>query len=211
MKRRTFLLIALVLGVVATEPRDASAAPDGGAPADTEGGELSKALTGDASALYEIARQAFQSGDVAAALPKFQRAHEISGDPRLLWNMAACEAALKHWARAMTLVDRYLAIGGALLDERDKERAERFRSAAKRLVATVDVTTAPPGVTVAVDGEPVGTTPLGSALYLDAGRRRVQFTKTGYRGIVRIEAVSGGAELTWRVGLERLRIRPLGQ
>jgi hypothetical protein len=38
----------------------------------------------------------------------------------------------------------------------------------------------------------------------------VHFTKTGYRGIVRGETVTGGADLVWPVTLERLRIRPLG-
>ena len=170
---------------------------------------LAGALTGEAKALYDIGRASFRAGDTAAALANFQRAHERSGDPRLLWNMAACEASLKHWARAMTLVDRYVANGASLLSDRDREQAIRFRGAAKRFVAIVELSTAP-GVVVTVDGENVGTTPLGGPLYLDAGKRRVSFTKPGYRGVVRVETVSPESTLTWNIAAERLRVRVLG-
>jgi tetratricopeptide (TPR) repeat protein len=175
----------------------------------SEDGSLAQALTGEAKALYDIGRASFRAGDAAAALANFQRAYERSTDPRLLWNMAACEASLKHWARAMTLVDRYVANGAALLSDRDREQAIRFRTAAKRFVATVDLTTAP-GVTITVDGETTGTTPLNGSLYLDAGKRRVHFTKPGHRGIVRVENVSGEAKLSWNITLEPLRVRVLG-
>lgn len=202
--------IVIAMALFAGEARAGDGGTDARAPAEAEDGSLAKTLSGEAKALYEIARSSYEAGDPAGALAKFQRAHEISGDPRLLWNMAACEAALRHWARAMTLVDRYLTTGGALLGDRDKERAARFRAAAKPFVAAVELTTAPASVGIAVDGEAIGTTPLGAPLYLDAGRRRVHFTKNGYRGIVRLETALGGSDLVWTVTLERLRVRPLG-
>lgn len=174
-----------------------------------EDNSLAQALSGEAKALYDIGHASFRAGDAAATRANFQRAFERSSDPRLLWNMAACEASLKHWARAMTLVDRYVANGAGLLSDRDREQAARFRSAAKRFVATVELTTSP-GVTVTVDGEVTGTTPLGGPLYLDAGKRRVSFTKPGHRGVVRVETVTGEATLTWSIALEALRVRVLG-
>jgi hypothetical protein len=170
---------------------------------------LAAALTGEARDLYDIGRSLFEKNDYAAALPKFQRAYDLSSDPRLLWNVAACEASLKHWARAMTLVDRYVSIGGPRLTEADRAKAERFKGAAKQFVATVTLTTTPDGVSVAVDGESVGATPLGAALYLDAGKRRVVFTRAGHRGIVRVETVEGGADLTWSLTLEKLHVKSI--
>src|SRR4051812_38602326 len=99
--------------------------------ASAEPESLSASLSGEAKALYELGRARFSDGDVAAALAKFQRAHELSQDPRLLWNVAACEAALKHYARAMSLVDRYLAGAASMISDRDREQASRFRAAAK--------------------------------------------------------------------------------
>lgn len=163
---------------------------------------LGDALTGEAKALYEIGKSSFDGGDVPGALGRFTRAYELSNDPRLLWNMAACEAGLKHYARAMTLVDRYLGASGSLLTDKDRQQAARFRAAAKPLVATVSLSVAS-DVKITVDGEVV---PTSSVLYLDAGKRRVTFTRTGYRGIVRNETVTGGSDLAWKVELERLRI-----
>lgn len=164
---------------------------------------LAESLSGEAKALYEIGKSSFDSGDVSAALGRFTRAFEISNDPRLLWNMAACEAGLKHYARAMTLVDRYLGESGALLTDKDRQQAARFRGAAKPLVATVTLTSASNPMKITVDGESV---PFSSFLYLDPGKRRVVFTKPGHRGLVRVETVAAGSELAWRVDLERLRI-----
>lgn len=70
--------------------------------------------------------------------------------------------------------------------------------------------TVPTSTAITVDGELVGTTPLGGPLYLDAGRRRVSFTKPGYRGVVRVETVAGESSLAWMITPERLRISVLG-
>lgn len=199
--RRRLLPLAFALCVAAA---DARAEEKPSAP-------LAESLGGEAKALYEMARRSFDAGDVPGALTKFTRAFELSGDPRLLWNMAACEAGIKHYARAMTLVDRYLASSGALLSDKDRTQVARFRAAAKPLVATVALTTAPADVRVAVDGEPIGTVRAGGSLYLDAGARRVTFTRPGYRGLVRVETVSGGADLVWKIELERLRVKALGE
>ena len=206
--RFTVVVAAMLAATPANAQPAASAAPSASSADGGDESSLASALSGEAKALYDIGRASFRNGDAAAALANFQRAFERSGDPRLLWNMAACEASLKHWARAITLVDRYVGSGGSLLSDRDREQAIRFRTAAKRFVATIKLST-DPGVTVTVDGENVGTTPLGGALYLDAGKRRITFTKPGFRGVVRVETVSGDSTLTWAVPLERLRIRVL--
>jgi len=186
MKRLVLALLLFVTPASAEEPK-----------------ALGEALTGEAKALYEIGKSSLDAGDVPGALGRFTRAFEMSNDPRLLWNMAACEAGLKHYARAMTLVDRYLGESGALLTDKDRQQAARFRTAAKPLVATVALTSSSNPMKVTVDGEAV---PFSSFLYLDPGKRRVAFSKAGYRGIVRVETVTGGSDLAWRVDLERLRI-----
>jgi hypothetical protein len=179
--------------------------PPAHARADTDGG-VEDSLGGEARALYEIGRSLFEAGDFAAALPKFQRAYELSSEPRLLWNVAACEASLKHYARAMTFVDRYVAIGGERLGDSDRAKAARFKAAAKQFIATVTVTTSPDAVVIAVDGESIGSTPV---VYLEAGKHRIVFTKPGHRGLIRVESVEAGADLAWNITLEKLRVRSI--
>src|ERR1700733_6393409 len=52
---------------------------------------LSATLTGQAKADYDGGVLLYQDGDHATALQKFQHAYDVSKDPRLLWNVAACE------------------------------------------------------------------------------------------------------------------------
>src|SRR6476469_2894036 len=69
---------------------------------------LSDALTSGPNAYCEAARLLYGDGDHAGALVKFQAAFDQSKDPRLLWNMAACEKNLRHYAKVMALVERYV-------------------------------------------------------------------------------------------------------
>jgi hypothetical protein len=177
-------------------------------PAPIDDGDIAASLADEPRALYRLGRELYSSGDAAAALQRFTRAYELSSEPRLLWNLAACEARLRHWARAMTLLDRYEA-AAPTESARDREQTAQFRAAAQPLVATVDVSGIPAGVTIAVDGEIIGQTPLG-LLYLDGGSRRVRFTRPGYRGLVRVDTVGKGSHLVWTITLEPLRIRLLG-
>src|SRR4051812_12715849 len=52
---------------------------------------LGDTLTGQARTEYDLGKILYRDGDFAAALVKFQKAYEISSEPRLLWNVAACE------------------------------------------------------------------------------------------------------------------------
>jgi hypothetical protein len=198
MMRRLFFALVFIVSIGA--PTSAAAADES---------PLSQSLNGEAKALYEMGRSLFEKGDIASALSKFTHAYELSKDPRLMWNVAACEAGLKHWAKAMTAVDRYLALAGPLLTDKDKEQATRFRSAARPLVAQITLDVKPDPVTIDIDGEPVGQSPFNEPIYVDAGQHRIRFSKAGYRGIVRTSDLQGGGTSSMTITLERLRIVPL--
>src|SRR5438105_2746215 len=113
---------------------------------------LTQALKGDARVLYESARDLFRSGDYASAYAKFQRAQELSQDPRLYWNMAACERKSKHNANVLRLIDVYLHEGEGWLSDDDKKEAARAAAAVRAFVAAAIVTTKPEdGVEIFVD------------------------------------------------------------
>jgi tetratricopeptide (TPR) repeat protein len=164
-------------------------------------------LTGDAKADYDLGHVLFARGDYAGALARFERAHALSPDPRLLWDMAACHRKLGHFARAIALVDEYLAATGSTLSDADHREADRARAALARHVAVVTIVTSPDGIRVAIDGEEIGTTPLGGPVLVDEGAHTVRYARQGFRTITRAERVTGGGEATWRTDLERLRIR----
>ena len=83
--------------------------------------KLGDALTGPAKEDYDSGRVLFENHDFAGALVKFQHAFELSSDARLLWNMGACEKNLHHYARVLTLVERFLREGGARITPAQRE------------------------------------------------------------------------------------------
>jgi PEGA domain len=165
-------------------------------------GSLSDTLTGEAKRSYDRARVLFQKGEYAASLEAVAQAQRLSPDPRLFWNMAACEKKLGHNAKAMMHVDLYLRAAGGILSDGEKRDATQFLEAAKAYVGAATVTTAVDGTQVFVDDELVGTTPLAKPLVVDEGEHRVRFIREGYRTIGRHETILGGSELRWVIDLE---------
>src|SRR6478736_4874903 len=112
---RSRSLAALLAASVLASLAPAAAAPPPTAKAPAGPKPLAETLTGEAKSAYDSARVLFGDGDFGGALVKFQAAYDKSKDPRLLWNMAACEKNLRHYARTLQLVRRYAAEGGSVL------------------------------------------------------------------------------------------------
>jgi hypothetical protein len=160
-------------------------------------------LKGDARVLYDAARDLFKAGDYASAYAKFQRALELSNDPRLYWNLAACERKAKHNANVLRLLDTYLQAGEGWLSDEDRSEASRAASAVRAFVAAATVKTDPAdGVEIFVDDVKVGATPQAKPLWIDMGSHRVRFSKDGYKSLERNEEIPAGGELTWSIALE---------
>lgn len=181
-----------------------SSAPTDTPPAAAEGPKpLSEALHGLPKADYISGRVLFEDGDYAAALIKFQNAYESSKDPRLLWNIAACEKALRHYARVLKLLERYVQEGGTLLTEQDLADADSVVSAVQPLVSKLSVASVPSGAEVLVDDESLGKTPLEGRL-IDIGNRRVVLRLNGYEDFVVPTAVKGGEALKLQGELKKI-------
>src|ERR1700679_3865478 len=113
MKRRGSLLLLCVLALA---PSTASA----------QASSLASSLSGPAKADYDAAKVLFVAKDYAGAEVKYASAYERSHDARLLYNMAACEKSLKHYARSLELLRRYQTEGRAVLTEADIQEADRL-------------------------------------------------------------------------------------
>jgi hypothetical protein len=185
------LVSLVVLVLVTSTPTPARAVPR----------PLSEALSGDAKTEYDLGRGLYRSGDFAGALVKFQRAFTLSSDPRLLWNMAACEKGLHRYKRVLEDVDKYLA--SAVLSEAEQAEATKFRDAIRALVSDVTLDVSEPGATVSVDDEAIGTTPLSTPVVMGAGLRRIRVSKPGFRDYVKSAEVPGGAPLVLAIPLVR--------
>ena len=135
------------------------------------------------------------------ALTKYRQAYELSKDPRLLFNMAICEKNLRGYARMQSLLQQYRREAGSSISPDDRATVEGVLAATKNLVGAVRLATSEGGASVAVDGEPAGTTPLAQPLVIDLGKHVVVVKKDGFETFERAVEVPGGGEVTVNVTL----------
>jgi len=163
---------------------------------------LGESLTGRAKDDYKTALLLYEDRDYTGAMVKFKSAHDQSGDPRLLWNIAACEKNLRHYVRVLTIVERYRReTAGRLTEDRRKE-VEALLDTVRSLVSTVHLAVDEAGASVFVDDELAGTTPLGEALRVDLGRRRLRVSKHGFKDQLITQDFAGGSEVTFDLTMQ---------
>lgn len=179
----------LTLTLLASAGRPCAADEPAAAPRPT----LSESLTGDAKTDYEAAKVLFENGDFAGAATKFGQAHERTKDPRLLWNIAVCEKGLRHYVRVQKLVARYLEEGRDLASPEQARAARALVEAVKPFVGTLKIS-AEPGAEIAIDGEPVGVTPLPARVPVDLGSHKLTAEKQGFRSFAAAFTIAGGDE-----------------
>jgi len=164
---------------------------------------LSDALTGDAQVEYEAAKLLFSDGDLPGAATKFRRAYDLSKDPRLLWNIAVCEKEQRHYAKASSLVTQYLAEGVSMLAVDSRVQAEETLQSLRQFSSEVVFQNVPDGAKVLVDGGEVGTTPLGTPLFLDLGEHKLEVRVAGFLPFQTMLNVPGEKRLEVPVKLEK--------
>jgi PEGA domain len=182
------------------KPASASAAPP--PPSAPPGPKpLSQALAGDAKADYDAGKLLIGDGDFVGAEVKFRSAYDRSSDPRLLWNIAACEKNQRHYARTLTLLRQYMADGGALLTDADRAEAKALVDTIESLTVNLTITVSEAGASVTVDDETVGTSPLPGPLVVDIGSRKIVVKKTGFKDFSQTVPIGGSAEAHVEVAL----------
>ncbi len=150
-------------------------------PAAAPSSKLSDRLQGPAKANYDAGKLLFGDGDYNGALLKFSAAYDLSKDPVLLYNMVACEKMLRHYAKAVTYIDRYLAEGGALLTDQDRVDAKSLRDTMAAFTAPITINVTEPDAEVSIDDEVVGRSPLKAPVVVDIGERHVIVRKPGFK------------------------------
>lgn len=193
-RSRILAPLALSLAVAHLAALAPTAAHAQAAPAVTKVKPLAETLTGEAKAHYVVAVTLYRDKDYVNASARFKQAFDESKDPRLLWNMAACQKVLRHYAEVQTLVNQYVVEGGSkgLLTELDKREAEQLLSVIDTLVAPLKIEVAEPGAQVAIDGVVVATTPVTAPLMVDMGAHKVKITKADFVDFEQDVTISAG-------------------
>jgi hypothetical protein len=169
---------------------------------------LSDSLTGSAKASYEGGKLLFDDHDYAGAATKYRAAYDTSRDPRLLWNIAACEKELRHYARASILVDRFLAQAGAMVTPDFVAQAKATQAALREFFSPVRVTVTPDGALVKIDGEDVGRSPFANPVPVDLGKHVVHVEKEGFAPYEGPVDVAGQNAVSINVALKGVEAGP---
>jgi hypothetical protein len=163
---------------------------------------LAQSLSRAAKIDFDGGKLLASDGDFAGALIKFDRAYEESSDYRVLWNVAYCEKNLRHYARTIATLNRYLAEGQGHLSARDNKDAQEIVQTLQPFTTTMTFKVED-GAQIFVDGNPVGVSPLPAGVVLDIGERHVRVVKDGYKPFERTLPVGGTASVTMEVALEK--------
>lgn len=201
MRAKAWLLVGLVLAIPSARAHadERAREPAVARPA------LGELLTAEDKANYEEGRALFASEQFGAAAKKFELVYDRSADARLLWNMAACEKRMRHYAKSLLLVQRYLTSGDARLHDEDRLEAEQLIAALRPFTASLSVRADEPGADVVVDDVFVGTTPLSPVL-VDIGLRQVRVRKAGFVDVTNDTFIDGGSPVAVVVNLTKARL-----
>ncbi len=187
-------------GTVAHAERRRTKAPQAVAPVARS---LGQSLVGPGKADYETAKVLASDGDFAGALINFQSAYEHSNDARLLWNVAFCQKNLRHYAKVISTLQRYLADGDALLTDQDRKDAKELIATIEPFTTRLTIRVSEDMAQVSVDAEVVGTSPLATPVVVDIGERRIRVSKPGFLPFEKVTPFGGSAEATIEVTLDK--------
>lgn len=196
MRIASSLLVAALLAAPLTHAADKGAKP----PSSEKGQRpLAELLSGAALDAYLKGRDLFDAGDVVTGHAKLSEAYELSKNPRLLWNMAACSKSSRRYARAIDELTRFLEDGREVITAEQAKRAEEVRATLYSLVAAATLQVTPANASVLLDGEPA--TRGAGPYHLELGKHEVRVELEGYKPEVRTLDVKQTKALTLEVTL----------
>jgi hypothetical protein len=184
------------LGVALLGPLAALAQPPPGEEAEAD-------PSAEARTLFAQGSTAYDQGDYAMAIEKWQAAYALDARPRILFNIAQAYDRLGRLGEAIEAFDRYLAT--AEPDDPNQATA-RARAGAlrERLHSTgIRITGAPEGAHILIDGRDWGRTPRPDPIPLQPGSHRVVLRLDGYTDFEAAVVVGPGQALDVEGDMQR--------
>lgn len=158
-------------------------------------------LPAEAKPAWDAARELYDASDFRSAQVQFERAFQLSKNPRVLFNVGVCWKNLTHYALALRAWERELNFRDQLSPQ-EIAKVEGAVAAVRPFVSTLEVDATEPGATLTIDEIEIGQTPFVEPVPIDVGSRRVRLTKRDYVPIERNVEVVQGLPLTLTFVLE---------
>lgn len=134
----------------------------------------------------------YETGDYLGALAEFERAHELTQHPLVLYNVALVHAKLGNAVATVDAIEGLRALGWAKLGEERQARLERTYAEQSARIGTLSLVTNVPGAVLQVDN--VDVPPASAArLRLGAGRHLVSAFAPNFAPKSLAVSVVGGA------------------
>jgi hypothetical protein len=141
-----------------------------------------------------------EEGAVEAALAEFERAYDLAPSAVILYNIGQAARTARDYALALHAYERYLADGGTdIRADRRQEVLDQIREL-RTFVAWLEVRVDLAGARVFVDDIPVGSSPLGEKIVVNAGRVRVRAARAAAQDS-KVVVVPGGDQVTIELAL----------
>ncbi|MGO9839070.1 MAG: PEGA domain-containing protein [Polyangiaceae bacterium] len=151
---------------------------------------------------WDAAKQLAGANDYKGALVEFQRAFELSHDPRVLYNVGVTEKLLTHYARAVNAWEKELKEGAAELTPAEVQEIRSSIAVVQQFVTFIDVLANEPDATLYIDDIPVGKTPFTGPVRIDVGKRTVKLTKEGFIDSTQTVDIGSGQRIPVTIKLE---------
>lgn len=117
-----------------------------------------------------------EEGDYQGALQSFSDAYAASPHVAVLYNIGQAQVALGRPLEAVSTLSRYLREGGDSVPAERRRQVESQLELLRSFLVDLDFDPTPEGVTITVDGNPIGRTPLSQPVRIAAGTHTIAAT-----------------------------------
>jgi hypothetical protein len=146
----------------------------------------------EARTRYKKGLDLYQDGAFDAALTEFQRAYDLAPSYKILYNIGLVQLELNDFAGALRSFKKYLDDGGKKVDQKRHAEVDKEIKKLEGRVASLEIKSNVESAEILVDDLEVGETPLEEPLMVNAGKRKITLSKSGYVPVTRVVVVAGG-------------------
>lgn len=140
---------------------------------------------------FEKGVELYRSGNLDAALAQFERAHAVSPNYRILYNIGQVQAQLGQFVSAIQSFEGYLTGGGDQIEPARRASVTAEIERMSKMIARLTVESSVAGAEIFIDDQRIGVAPLTEAISVNVGQRVVRLQKRGYETVTKRIKVTG--------------------